>query len=176
MRFALVLGVCVILLTACNGGGDGEVPPPILIESFTVEGTSAPRNGAVPIETRVNRGRFTLRFTLAEDNDNYTASIAVSTDTEFDPDDFTDPIIARGCGKISITDGCTPDVTFHCTYTLDNANYVTTCVDDAGLSTSRDLTAFFSGRSYPTNAYLLVRACNALFTRCDTKRVLAFFN
>lgn len=180
MRFALVLGLCVVLLTACNSGdengGPPEPEPPISIESFTVTGTSALRNGAVPIETQVNQGRFTVNFTLSDDNSNYTARIAVSTDTDFATDSVTDPIIVGGCGKTSVVDSCHRSVTFNCTYRLDNANYVTTCVDALGLSTPRNLTSFFRDRPYPANAYILVRACDAFLTSCPTKSVLAFFN
>jgi len=172
----LALIFTALFLVACGGGGGGGgapggvAPPPgsnpsdpVTINSFTVVGTSPSIAGVAPISPAINSGRFTINWNVVG-NSNYIVNVALSADNVYDNADL---FIGSGCGKVSVSDGCRINGTLTCTFS--NAN-VMACSDAITTYAPQLLTTFLSG-GVPKNAYIVVRACNAVFTSCPTSVV-----
>lgn len=182
MRVAPVLVFCLGTLVACGGsGGDGgggqssDPNAPVPINSYTITGTSAPVNNVVQIETQVNEGKFTVNLAVPPStlHSYYWARIAVSADQSFvEADDLQ---LVQGCGKTSIVDSCRANVTWNCTYSLENTSYVVRCVDPANNTYTAHLTHFFGG-AYPVSTNIVANVCNGLFSACNTSSIAVLFN
>ena len=163
-----------LVLMSCGGGNKEKTslePVPTngnkttKINTFLVNGTSAKVKGAVPINTNMKSGTFTVSW-YVDSSDTFEVDIYVSNDP-FLSDKTDVHIFGQRCGNTKVY-RCDDKGSVKCSFNTDNkigCAYSNTGKDQISISSVLD--------RLPQTAYIIIEACNITYKSCkvDTQKV-----
>ena len=158
--------------TGTGSGGNNfelETGPIKLSGNFVVGTDSSVTSGPEIIDPNMKlasnyqNGEFLMSWGV-DTQKGYIASVYLSDDNALNPDQDVE-IYTGNCGNVAgLT--CHTDTGLNCHFTTDNKLY---CDDHKPVDITSHLT------SLPADKYLIIRACNALATSCDTSAIPVIF-
>lgn len=166
--------VGIMVLTACGGGPNGgnalssKPSNPTTINSYIITGTSPTTSAVQPINAGVNGGDFNVSWNVSS-TDPYHVDLYVSYDATLSKTDDI-KFFGQNCGSSSSIYNCDQNASFPCTFTGDNK---LSCGTVSAANPQKDLGSFLI--NIPQSAYVIMEACNGLFTDCTTSSIAVEF-
>lgn len=170
LRKKLSLALLVSTLAACGGGGGEDAPAAstntpsntdTVINAFSVTGSSS--NGDVTeINAGINGGAFTFRWDLTAETLHHV-NLYLSEDAIAD-DSKDKKIFSRNC-NVTLSDCQSFSQEYPCKFTTQNRMECGRTGNIIATNVSTFVTAL------PKDGYLVLKACNGLFNKCDEAAV-----
>jgi hypothetical protein len=163
-KYSLAFGISVLLF-GCGGSSDITNPTSSIqntsISEYTVTGSSATKNGVIPINSGVNNGAFKVTWNVSS-SDPYHIELYLSNDSALSKSTDVN-FFGQNCGGISAIYNCSSNGSFDCKFTSQNK---ISCGTITSFNKEKDISSFLD--QIPKQAFLIIEACNGLFDSCKT--------
>jgi hypothetical protein len=166
-RVAFAVLCLMSVISGCGTGNDsvpntntgtGSSVGSTAINSYTLEGTTDPQGGIIPINSIVNAGAFTVSWDIAS-SDPYNVAFRVSKDAVISDDDIQ--FFTQNCGSLSIYK-CNKLGSFSCRFTTEKRIY---CGDPPPSNGGSNFEFYLEPP--PPELFMIIKACNGLFSSCQ---------